>query len=274
MPTETRAGAGDRGPVADVAELTWYHTIDLPGGIVTPGEYDTRRAAAKIPLPQDLTGSRCLDVGTHDGFWAFEMERRGAAAVVAIDLDDPREGDISHPVEPLPEAALQDRGRRPLAFAFAHHALGSSVERRDLSVYALDPEEVGVFDFAFIGTLLLHLRDPVRALSAVRSVLAPGGRLLVNDAVSFFLSVRHPRRPAYELTLVPGRPFWWLPNAVGIKRYVEKAGFDVIDAGGPYFLPRGPGYTRPPIPLKLGSVVNREILRRGMVHGWALGVRN
>ncbi|HEY2772096.1 MAG TPA: class I SAM-dependent methyltransferase [Solirubrobacteraceae bacterium] len=258
----------------EVAELTWYHTIELPGGVVTPGEYNTRRAVAKIPFPPDLTGSRCLDVGTHDGFWAFEMERRGASDVVAIDLDDPRETDISHPVGPLSEAAVQDRGQRPHAFAVAHRALGSSVERRNLSVYALDPEEVGVFDFAFIGTLLLHLRDPVLALSAIRTVLRPGGQLLVNDAVSFFLSLRHPRRPAFELTLAPGRPFWWLPNAVGIRRYLEKAGFEVTDAGGPYFLPRGPGYARPPIPLKLGSVVNREILRRGMVHGWALGVRD
>jgi tRNA (mo5U34)-methyltransferase len=71
-----------------VAELSWYHTIDLPGGIVTPGQFDTRGAVAHVPLPASLEGARCLDVGTWDGFWAFEMERRGAASVTAIDLDD------------------------------------------------------------------------------------------------------------------------------------------------------------------------------------------
>ncbi len=30
---------------------------------------------------------RALDVATFDGFWAFEMERRGASEIVAIDLD-------------------------------------------------------------------------------------------------------------------------------------------------------------------------------------------
>ena len=119
---------------AEVDQLTWYHTIELPGGVVTPGEYDTRRALAKTPFPASLEGKRCLDVGTHDGFWAFEMERRGAAEVIAIDLDDPRRVDFSEPVPELSTEALADRMSRPLAFACAHHALGSSVERRDLSV--------------------------------------------------------------------------------------------------------------------------------------------
>ena len=155
--------------------LRWYHTIELPGGAVTPGEYDTRRALRKIPFPQSLAGLRCLDVGTHDGFWAFEMERRAAAEVVAIDLDDPARVDISEPVpERLPDAALADRRGRPAAFAYAHRALNSNVIRRDLSVYDLERDEIGEFDFAFVGTLLLHLSEPVRALTAVRKVLRPG----------------------------------------------------------------------------------------------------
>jgi len=46
---------------------------------------DQREPAAKI-LPADLSGRRALDVGTFDGFWAFELERRGAE-VVAADLE-------------------------------------------------------------------------------------------------------------------------------------------------------------------------------------------
>jgi tRNA (mo5U34)-methyltransferase len=66
----------------------WYHSIELAPGQVTPGWFDTRAAAAKVPLPERLDGKRCLDVGTWDGFWAFEMERRGADEVVALDIDD------------------------------------------------------------------------------------------------------------------------------------------------------------------------------------------
>src|SRR2546423_3261813 len=75
-----------------VAERKWYHTLELAPGVLTPGWFDTRSIAHSIPFP-DLTGKRCLDVGTFDGFWAFEMERRGAAEVIAIDLIDPTQAD-------------------------------------------------------------------------------------------------------------------------------------------------------------------------------------
>jgi tRNA (mo5U34)-methyltransferase len=61
--------------------------------VVTPGWIDTRAVAGRIPLPFSLAGQRCLDVGTFDGFWAFEMERRGAAEVIAIDILDPAKFD-------------------------------------------------------------------------------------------------------------------------------------------------------------------------------------
>jgi tRNA (mo5U34)-methyltransferase len=257
---------------AEVDRLTWYHTIELPGGIVTPGEYDTREALRRVPFPADLTGKRCLDVGTHDGFWAFEMERRGADEVIAIDLDDPRETDISEPVPTWTEELVADRIRRPLAFACAHRVLNSKVDRRDLSVYKLSTEAVGEFDFAFIGTLLLHLRDPPLALTAIRKVLRPGGRLLVNDAISLELTLRHPRAPVHQLTLLPGRPFWWSPNLAGLRRFVEKAGFGIVDSGRPYLLPKGAGYSRPRVPVKLTNVISATLHNRGfMAHGWVLG---
>jgi hypothetical protein len=34
----------------------------------------------RLPWPSSLAGMRCLDIGTMDDFWAFELERRGAAS--------------------------------------------------------------------------------------------------------------------------------------------------------------------------------------------------
>src|SRR5215204_594601 len=73
-----------------VAALDWYHTLELAPGIVTPGWFDARGVVPQLPMPASLAGRRCLDVGTYDGFWAFEMERRGAEEVVAIDVVDSR----------------------------------------------------------------------------------------------------------------------------------------------------------------------------------------
>src|SRR3954452_4256820 len=64
----------------------WWHVIDLPDGSTTPGAWDLRPLSEELPWP-DVHGKRCLDIGTADGFWAFEMERRGAAEVLATDQD-------------------------------------------------------------------------------------------------------------------------------------------------------------------------------------------
>ena len=77
---------------------SWYHTIDMPDGTATPGFYDTRGSPSFIPWPKKLAGGRCLDVGTFDGFWAFELERRGAAEVIALDLAEPEAHDIERVV--------------------------------------------------------------------------------------------------------------------------------------------------------------------------------
>ena len=53
-------------------------------------------------------------------------------------------------------------------FELAAGALGSAVERRLVSVYELSPEAIGgPVDLAFSGAIMLHLRDPVRALERI-----------------------------------------------------------------------------------------------------------
>src|SRR5690242_4683333 len=75
-----------------VAEREWYHTIELRPGIETPGWFDLRPVASRLPWP-DLAGKRCLDIGTFDGFWARQMAARGAGDVLAIDILDPLKWD-------------------------------------------------------------------------------------------------------------------------------------------------------------------------------------
>ena len=71
----------------------WYHTFDLPGGGTTKGYYDLRGVAGKVPIPASLAGKRCLDAAACEGFWSFEMARRGADEVVSVDLPDTAEQD-------------------------------------------------------------------------------------------------------------------------------------------------------------------------------------
>ena len=229
-----------------VRRLDWYHTIDLGNGVVTPGMFDTRPTAARVPLPASLAGKRCLDVGTWDGFWAFEMERRGAASVTAVDIEDQARWDWpphTHVDGGRPKGVekIEDFKEGDVAFEVAREALGSKVERIDMSIYDLSPESVGTFDFVFLGSLLLHLRDPVAALAALRSVC--GGEAVIADTVDLIPSLTRPRTPTARLEGYR-RPWWWIPNKAGLERMVESAGFEILERSGLYILPIGEAHPR------------------------------
>jgi len=124
-------------------------------------------------------------------------------------------------------------------FEIARAALGSSVKRLDLSIYDVDERDIGRFDLVYLGSLLVHLRDPVRALERVRTVCA--GMLLVVDGVDLPLSLRHPLVPVARLD-GRGRPWWWYPNAAGLARLVEAGGFEVLDGPRRLLVPPGAGW--------------------------------
>ncbi|MGI8802056.1 MAG: class I SAM-dependent methyltransferase [Solirubrobacteraceae bacterium] len=241
-----------------VAGRQWYHTMELAPGVVTPGYFDTRPVAARLPMPARLDGLRCLDIGTFDGFWAFEMERRGAAEVVAADILDERRWDWPAVVEPAHYAAITERKGGGDGFAIAAAALASRVERLDLSVYDLDPDVHGMFDLVYLGSLLLHLRDPIGALERVRTVVR--GQLLSVDAFSVPLTLIAPRRPT--LRLEPGgRPYWLKPSLAGLRELIVRAGFGIESGPLPFLMPAGLGHPRPQLrPYAVRTSAARNVL--------------
>jgi tRNA (mo5U34)-methyltransferase len=110
----------------------------------------------------------------------------------------------------------------------------------ELSVYDLDPAEVGTFDYVYLGSLLLHLRDPVRALERTRLVCR--GELLVVDTLDLHLLPF--RRPLAVLD-GRGRPWWWKPNMAGLVRMIEAAGFEIVGRPRRVNLRPGPGQPLP-----------------------------
>jgi len=206
----------------------WYHSIELAPGVVTPGQVDMRGVAARV-LPADLTGKRALDIGTFDGFWAFEMERRGAE-VVAIDVDkiDDAEWPPLQRDALLAEAARLDveLGR---GFRLAAEALDSKARRVVCNMYDLEPDRIGgPVDLIFSGTILLHLRDPVRALERVLNTLSPGGEMRLIEPFSVALTLSSPRKPAATFNPLDTPFNWWVPNLAGLNAWLRAAGFTQI----------------------------------------------
>jgi tRNA (mo5U34)-methyltransferase len=233
----TEAIRGDA-HAAVAANPFWYHTIEVAPGVVTPGWFDLRPIVDRLPWP-DVQGMRCLDIGTFDGFLAFELERRGAAEVVAADIADHEQWDWpprvrAQGVEFMRAAAGPKRG---VGFEIARELLGSTAMLEEISVYDLSPETVGEFDVVVCGSLLLHLRDPLRALDAIRSVCR--GHYLSTNQVDLRPSVTHRRRPVVRLDGISNLGQWWLPNAAGHRHMVEVGGFEVERESGLYSIPFG-----------------------------------
>jgi tRNA (mo5U34)-methyltransferase len=246
-----------------VSEHPWYHTIDLPDGTTTPGLVDTRRARAFIEWPSGLRGGRCLDVGTFDGFWAFEMERLGGAEIVGLDVDDPEALDWSFDARRSGPAALRDRGSlRGRGFARVAEALGSSAKRVTGSVYDLDPEVHGLFDVVSFGALLLPLRDPVLALERVRDVCA--GELVLIEALDPTLELAAPRVPCARFA--PSWNMWWRVNTAGMLAIIDRAGFEATWVGRRFVVPMGATARRGPRPPLINSLAARDLRHRGGVH--------
>jgi tRNA (mo5U34)-methyltransferase len=240
----------------------WYHTIDLAPGVVTPGWFDLRPIVGRLPWP-DIAGRRCLDVGTYDGFFAFEMERRGAAEVVAIDLSDHTEWDWPPDARAQGPAALArmagpEKGR---GFRIAAEALGSSVQLVNLSVYGLSPDVVGTFDVVVCGSLLLHLRDPLGALEAIRSVCA--GVFLSAEEIDLWLTVWCRRQPIARLNGAGTLTQWWVPNSAGHRQMIFAAGFEVLERTRPYAVPFGAAHPR----LGPRERLRRQVLERALAGG-------
>lgn len=251
-----------------VSQLEWYHTLELAPGVVTPGWFDTREVVKKLPFPASLAGKRCLDIGTFDGFWAFELERREASQVVAIDVLDPNGWDWPAGDNADAIRAIGARKGRGEGFLVAKEALGSNVERLERSIYELNPQEDGMFDFIYLGSLLLHLRDPIGALMRVRSVCTD--RLLVVDAIDLSLTLTLRNRPTANLEGL-GRPWWWKPNLTALARMVEAAGFRLVQPATRCFMRAGSaqGPTKPAL-RTLRNRAGREALVRehlGDPHG-------
>ena len=188
----------------------WYHRIEVAPGVVTPGFNDSDKVLRLLDLPKSLAGKRVLDIGTRDGYFAFECERRGAD-VTAVDY--------------LPAAKT--------GFSIAARLLGSRVRYLQANIYRLDQEQLGTFDMVLMLGLLYHLRDPLGALDVVRDVCA--GELLFETHVSDDELAR--LGPAFNdhplMQFLPGESYnndptnFWAPNTRCVTAMLEEAGFTV-----------------------------------------------
>jgi tRNA (mo5U34)-methyltransferase len=195
----------------------WWHSFELPDGSIIEGRCNLlglKQRLANFPIPSDLNGKRVLDIGTWDGWYAFELAKRGAH-VLAIDCwDNPRFHEM----------------RRMLN-------LERQVDYRLLDVYDISPETVGRFDIVIFFGVLYHLKHPLLALERVCSVTRD---LACVD--SFVLREPHQPELPFEGRLVMeffetdefgGQTDNWVaPSAPCLAAFCRTAGFARVELVG------------------------------------------
>ena len=193
----------DRDELVNLAKsYTWVHTIDLGGSYTTPGQWgrgnpEITRAFDAI----DFRGKRVLDIGCWDGQWSFEAESRGAAEIVATDLISQRD-------------FKQDR-----TFEVAAALRGSkAIYIPDLSVYDIETLKSD-FDVVLFMGVYYHLKDPIKAFTAVRRVLRDQGQLLTEGAI-----LTEPgcfARFYYKERFCGDDSNWWVPTKDCLRQWIE-----------------------------------------------------
>ncbi len=197
--------------IDQLGKLGWYHSIDLPDGTIIPGiqTIDQLRARiAQYPIPQDLRGKRVLDIGAWDGWFTFEMERRGAE-VVAVD------------------SARQE------TFFQAKKLLNSKAEYIVEDICYLTPKEVGYFDIVLFFGVLYHLKHPLLALERVCELTREMACIetLVTDDPPQPHAI--PVLEFYETTELAGQfDNWCGPNTACLQAFMRTAGFVNVELLG------------------------------------------
>ncbi len=248
----------------DLSLYRWYHTVELPGGLLTPGLYDFRSTYGCFGFPENMRGLRVLDIGSATGFFAFEFAKRGGS-VVSVELPslealDRFPGqDVEYSLEEIqrmmfPESVDAAGGfRRKYTpadlyfyllegpFRFCQKLLGLEIDRCYASIYDLPSKKLGEFDLVFLGDVLLHTINPLGALVALAPLCR--GKLVLAQVMPevaggqpAMLYVGGDNRAHDEVQ-------WWWPNQLCLTQLLKKLGFrEVREAGHHRGVLRPSGY--------------------------------
>jgi len=198
--------------VEEVSECHFYHTMELPGLGVIPGHVDLRPNATAYLGNVALNGRRVLEFGPASGFLSFYMENAGAREVVGLEVSEAVVWNLV-PQPDLNQTAIRQDRREHMrkikcGFWLAHRLLGSST-RMVYGNATHPPAELGRFDLAVLGGVLLHCRDPLQVLQVCADSVDEAIVITEQEILSFADADRRPLQ-----WLAPSREnqiwdVWW-----------------------------------------------------------------
>eukprot|EP00450_Noctiluca_scintillans_P008895 CAMPEP_0194485730 /NCGR_PEP_ID=MMETSP0253-20130528/6622_1 /TAXON_ID=2966 /ORGANISM="Noctiluca scintillans" /LENGTH=311 /DNA_ID=CAMNT_0039325733 /DNA_START=191 /DNA_END=1124 /DNA_ORIENTATION=+ len=230
---------------------------ELTPGVMLPGNTNftiSLMNKALTFMTSSVMGMTAMDIGTVNGCGAFELERRGASAVFAVDIMPP---DF-------------------FGFKQLHSLLSSKVTFLRVRCYELPAIfEPNSFDFVQFSGVMYHLRHPMLSVDAIYTLLKPGGIAAIETATA---GSQYTHKPDFDVSkedsdwikFVDHFQFhvpdgskqddytnWFFPSMVSLTRFFTSSGFEVLwtkDLG------------------ERGQLVVRKIAERDFLsHGYKVG---
>lgn len=208
-----------------------YHTYNLKGNLTIPGWYDMDSTVDAINFP-DLKGKTMLDIGPASGFYSFYFEKMGAK-VTSLEIRDSSQFN-KYGISPIGENTQARGVFNTTTFKNLMNLMGSNIEYVTGSVYDINRGVIDgrKFDIVFIGSLLVHLRDPIGALAHAASVSKD---LLI---ATTFISDEKSDSPFMRLARPEkGSIDWWIPNKCCCEHWFYAAGMKKVVIGNRYRQP-------------------------------------
>lgn len=212
-----------------------YHSFSFNDGTHIEGDYDIAKNIHEYPFPKSLKGLKVLDVGCGGGWYSVYFALQGAE-VTAFDARGLCDMDVVGrtkypPVEDEKKEPDRYIDGLPVYNNRTSNTLFHLIEEYNLDIkfvggriYYLDTLLEEEYDLVFFGNVLLHLRDPIRALAAIRNVCK--GRLVVTALVNN-KDVSIPRL-LYPYSAFSNRAFC-IPNTPAIEFWCKAANFKTVD---------------------------------------------
>lgn len=216
--------------ISEISRLEpWFHCIDLGDGLLTksksaigePTEHPRPTwDKVRVCLPDHLSGQTVLDVGCNAGFYSIEMKRRGATRVLGIDSQR--------------ELIRQAN--------FVRGVLALDIDYRRMSVYDLDPRELGQFDITLALGLIYHCKHLVMALEKL--FLVTRSLLVLETAIyppreappPFVYPVGGTEPTLHPIAYIENQPDakeavynWFLPSTSALCALLKNIGFDEVE---------------------------------------------
>jgi len=168
------------------------------------GCYDMDKHLQNYHIPQDINNKTVLEIGTANGFFAFEFAKRGAQ-VTAIDL---------------------------LYYSWkeANELMGTDIKFMIKDAKDID-ETFGKFDIVFCSNVLQHNSDMINLLQQIKKITKKQAIICVSVFV-------HPKYQEIPFAKFRGRTFYyegkpagytfWIPNKECVRSMLEFVGFKKI----------------------------------------------